>query len=129
MLERRPAIFQHVYGLLAAGIGWVIFRSTSFAQATDIITSLLPFSGKALTDPLTAFIIQQNFVLILIAALLATGISRPAMKHLEVLMENPDSTLTKAQLAFWIAVLMVLTFVSTAYMVSVSYQPFIYFRF
>lgn len=128
-LEKRPAFFQHVYGLLAAGIGWVIFRSTSFAQATDIITSLLPFSGKALTDPLTAFIIQQNFVLILIAVLLAAGISRPVMKHLEVFMENPDSTLTKTQLVVWLAVLMVLIFVSTAYMVSVSYQPFIYFRF
>jgi alginate O-acetyltransferase complex protein AlgI len=128
-LEKRPAFVQHIYGVLAAGIGWIIFRSTSFTQATDIISSLLPLSGKALTDPLTEFIIEQNFVLICIAVLLAAGVSRPFMKHLEVFVQSPNATLTKTQLVTWIAVLLALIFVSTAYMVSVSYQPFIYFRF
>jgi alginate O-acetyltransferase complex protein AlgI len=128
-LEKRPAFIQHLYGVLAAGIGWIIFRSTSFAQAKDIISSLFPFGGKALTDPLTSFIIEQNFVLICIAVLLAAGISRPFMNHLEVFVKTPDATLTRTQLVSWVVVLVALIFVSTAYMVSVSYQPFIYFRF
>lgn len=128
-LEKCPVFFQHVYGVLAAGIGWIIFRSTSFGQAQDIIVSLFPFSGKVLIDPLTAFIVEQNFVLICIAVLLSAGVSRPFMKHLEAMVSTSGADLSRAQMLSWIAVLAALIFVSTAYMVSVSYQPFIYFRF
>lgn len=128
-LSRLPNVLQHFYGLLTAGIGWVIFRSSSFGQATDIVTSLAPLRGRPLLDQESLFLIQQYGVVIFLGVALASGISKPVMNRLEIATSSDTKIISKLELSAWTIVMLALLIVSTAYMVSVAYQPFIYFRF
>lgn len=128
-LSRLPNALQHFYGILTAGIGWVIFRSSSFGQATEIVTSLIPRQGMPIVDQASLFLIQQNGVAIALGVALAAGISRPIMRRLESVVSSETRILPKLELILWIIVISILLIASTAYMVSVAYQPFIYFRF
>lgn len=128
-LLKLPSIFQHGYGLLLAGFGWVLFRSASFGQATDILSGLVPTGSRPLTDPWSSFAIQQTWVLLIVGITLATGAARPIMRRAEIQLLEPQGSLPWKNSLLWTAFVVVLLVISTAFMVAVSYKPFIYFRF
>jgi alginate O-acetyltransferase complex protein AlgI len=128
-LAKLPAVAQHAYGLLLAGFGWVLFRSESFGQATDILTALWPIGSRPLSDPWSSFAFHQNWVLLIVASALAAGIARPVMYRIENELLELRVDWSWRQSIFWAVIVVVLLVVSTAFMVAVSYKPFIYFRF
>lgn len=128
-LEQRPAIFQHAYGLLIAGIGWIIFRSTSLEQASDMISALWPFGSRPFTDTWSSYAIQQNLVLLVVAIAISAGIGRPLMAKMHSLLFDREGTISTLMTIFWSVVVVVLFVLATAFMVAVAYKPFIYFRF
>jgi alginate O-acetyltransferase complex protein AlgI len=185
----RP--LQHLYGLLVAVIGWVIFRSTSLHQVGDYYRSMVGLGNRVgAWDPTASYALHQTWVIIVIGVLLAAGVARPFMDRVEHTMagtwegqgvaapldtatvavtpepttleplpvhpsgggvsvaEAPpvtsvatsttsttSTTLTTRRpihpgLALSVTVVVaVLLFVATAFVVAVTYSPFIYFRF
>ena len=128
-LEQRSAVIQHSYGLLIAGIGWVIFRSTSLEQASDILSALWPFGSRPLTDVWSTHAINQNFVLLIIAIAISAGVGRPLMTKMHSLLFDHEGTISPLMTIMWSIVVIVLFVLATAFMVAVAYKPFIYFRF
>jgi len=128
-LAKLPAFIQHGYGLIVAGVGWVLFRSTSLAQAQNIYSKLIPSGHAPLTDPWTSFSVHQNWVLIVVGCALAAGIARPIMQGLENTLTNGAATWTWPRALISALVLVALLVIATSFLVSVSYKPFIYFRF
>ena len=128
-LLRLPVAVQHVYGLLLAGFGWVLFRSSSFGQATDILSGLIPTGSRPLTDTWSAFAFEQNWMLIVVAIALAAGIAKPVMRRVEHQLLEQKVDWSFAQSVFWSTLVVALIIIATAFMVAVKYVPFIYFRF
>jgi alginate O-acetyltransferase complex protein AlgI len=188
-LARTPRVVQHVYGLLVAVIGWVIFRSTSLHQVGEYYRAMVGLDvPSGWWDASAAFSLDQTWVIVLIGVLLAAGIARPFMDRVEHAMAGvwegagvaaPLDTATEASpsvqtsvpepppsgpvsavragtavaertpdlitqaapasptrrpvsLGMTLVVCVVvgvLLLVATAFVVSVTYSPFIYFRF
>ena len=155
----RPA--QHVYGVLVAVLGWVIFRSVSLTQVGQYYRSMIGLGGVPLWDDKASFAVAQTLVVTLISVLLAFGLTRKFMDAIERFLINTDPTLavpiahhasdssltagslmekvehsvemskgrrvaTSTVIAIMVALLLIL---GTAFVVSVTYSPFIYFRF
>jgi alginate O-acetyltransferase complex protein AlgI len=128
-LQNCPRFLQHVYGLLIAGIGWILFRSETLSQAQSIISSLIPRPGTPLTDNWSAYVWQQNRAHLAIAFLISSGlISRFLLPGNVVDAEN-ETRVNLGKNVLRILFILALMIVSLSYMLATTYQPFIYFRF
>jgi len=143
-LERAPRALQHLYGLLVAVLGWVLFRSVDIAQAAAYFKAMFGFAAVPGWDPLADLTLAQGWVLLVIAAVLSAGVAdrfvqrlrRQTMPVAEADLgsefhaetEPPEQITVPSAIAMLVIAVACLA-VATVFMVSVSYSPFIYFRF
>jgi alginate O-acetyltransferase complex protein AlgI len=143
-LERLPRPFQHLYGILVAVLGWVLFRSVDLEQAGAYYSTMFGAAGAPGWDSTADLAWQQAWVLIAVCAILAAGVADPLMSrlrrrsmppadpaqggHVDTSVE-PAEPMTVASSLVMVVIVVVALAIATAYMVSVSYSPFIYFRF
>jgi alginate O-acetyltransferase complex protein AlgI len=83
-LARLPRPLQHLYGLLVAVLGWVLFRSVSVEQAVSYYRSMLGLAGDLPGwDPTVDLALGRTWVISVLAILLAAGAARPFMERAE----------------------------------------------
>jgi alginate O-acetyltransferase complex protein AlgI len=86
-VERTPAVVQHLYGLLVAVLGWVLFRSADLHQAGSYYLAMFGLSDAPSWDPTASFAIDRSWVMFVVGALLAAGIARPFMDRVQQRLE------------------------------------------
>ena len=144
LLDRIPRPFQHLYGILVAVLGWVLFRSTDLAQAGAFYRTMFGAAGVPWWDAASDLVWQRGWVLLAVCALLAAGIADPVMSrlrrksmppadpaqggHVDTAVP-PAERMTVGSSLLMVAIITVCLALASAYMVSVAYSPFIYFRF
>ena len=117
-LEKLPFI-GHVYTIIVAVCGWVLFDLPSLSAAGSYYASMFGFAQGGFINASDIFYLK-NFGLILIITIIA---ALPLGKNLY--HKLPDKTKSIVT-----PILIVLSLViSTAYLVDASYNPFLYFRF
>ena len=118
-LEKTPAFVQHIYSLIFIVFGWVIFYFTDLGDMGAFITSMFSFGGTVISHDAAS--LALNYLPMLLVAAFA---STPVMTNLY--KKIADTAAAPAlKTVFCIAVLGI----STALLVSQSYNPFLYFRF
>ncbi|WP_188454964.1 MBOAT family O-acyltransferase [Virgibacillus oceani] len=129
VLKQLPKFIQHIYTLLIVIIGWVFFRSETFSYAFSYIQVMFAFNGKGLWDSQAVFYTSQHGIILLIGII---G-SMPVLKAIAQWI-NAKSIESKAvyivgkQFSMNVYVLGVF-FLSLVYLISSTFNPFIYFRF
>ena len=118
-LDKAPAFVQHIYALFFIIFGWVLFYFSDLSQMGDFITSMFGFGGTVISADAGALALSY-LPMLLVAAFAST----PVMTNLYRRIEN-----TKAAPALKTAFCIVVLGISTALLVSQSYNPFLYFRF
>ena len=126
-LEKCPAFVGHLYSLVLIVLGWVIFALTDFSQMKEYM--LMMFGGaSAFIDSdfkylawsriwvLTACAIGSTPLVKLVCERIAGGLSS---------VRNGDVWLGALETAVLLGILSL----SIAFLVSGSYNPFLYFRF
>ncbi len=121
-LEKLPNFFKHIYAILLILIGWLIF---SFED----MNMLISFS-KRLIGINTAFIasdffffIKNYFIIILLGIIFSTPISK-------ILKEKINSAKYKGIYCTMAFIGSIILFIVTiSFLVSDTYNPFLYFRF
>lgn len=119
VLERLPSVIQHLYTLFFVVVGWVIFACDDLGLLVSYLKAMFGIgvpAGNALA--LYEWDVQALFLVILLIA--ATTIPVRIAKQLT--REEQRSPL----LMVYTGVLLAL---SLAFLVSGSYNPFLYFRF
>ncbi|MEG1894871.1 MAG: MBOAT family O-acyltransferase [Oscillospiraceae bacterium] len=111
-LKNKP-ILGRVYALVAIAVGWSIFYITDLSVLGGFITSLFNFSA----DGRFSYYFGNYIISILIGVLFSTTFP---MKFYEKFKDNN---------LVIIPVLTVIAFLSVAYLVDSTYNPFIYYRF
>ncbi|MFZ4462749.1 MAG: MBOAT family O-acyltransferase [Bacteroidales bacterium] len=126
MFKKSPAIFQHVYMLLAFNLTLVIFRVENLTDAFHYLGVLFGIGGKVTEMSVMTGYLQNNVILI---ALISIIFSMPTYPYLKKKME--PLILKNVNLAnlIYLAVLLLLFILSTMSLASGTYNPFIYFRF
>lgn len=108
-LDKAPSAIKHIYTMVLVIIGWVIFRSTNLSEAGSILTSMIGLNGLGsikLLNVVGLFKIE-NIIIFIIGILLS--FKKINLKNDYVLL-----------LIFIIAII---------FLITGSYNPFIYFRF
>ena len=118
-LAKAPAAVQHIYALFFIIFGWVLFYFSDLNEMGAFITSMFGFGGTVISADAGALALSY-LPMLLVAAFAST----PVMTNLYRKIEK-----TKAAPALKTAFCIVVLGVSTALLVSQSYNPFLYFRF
>lgn len=118
ILQRLPAFFQHLYLLFIVLMSWVLFVSEDMQFGIHYVKTMFGFAP--LWDTEFIYQLYTNAVLLIIATIAATPLWRIIDNKLTTpLIRNPIE---------WLIIIGIL-FLSTAYLVDESFNPFLYFRF
>ncbi len=117
-LNKAPVI-GHIYTLIVAICGWVLFDLPSLSAAGSYYASMFGFAQGGFASAADLFYLK-NYAVIFIAAIIA---SLPLGKKLY------NSLPLKVQSVISPILIVCVLIISTAYLVDASYNPFLYFRF
>lgn len=118
----KHRIFGHVYLLSAVVFGFVLFDASTLSGAWDCIRGMLGLGGLPIASAEGLYLLKSNALLLILAALGATPLSKRIAKALEARCPKAAALLHPAALC-------ALLLICTAYLVDGSYNPFLYFRF
>ncbi len=118
VLPRIPKPVRHVLTLIVVMLGWVFFSAPTLGEAFRYIGSMVG-AGNGFADKEAVFLLGSNLLVLLPAAFCAT----PAYKRL--LARVDQKTLDRAKVAAYPLLLLV----CVIFMISETYNPFLYFRF
>ena len=122
-LERLPGWAGHLYALLLIVLGWVIFAESSGLSFLSYIKAMAGASGFA--DQRSLYFLMTGGISLCIMALGATRLPKEAAGRGLELLEGKPVLYVAAKNGFFFLVLLL----STAFLVSDTYNPFLYFRF
>jgi alginate O-acetyltransferase complex protein AlgI len=123
-LENLPKAAGHIYSLIMIVIGWVIFAIDDLGQVADYIGMMLGSSGSAFDDAFFYFI-QTRWILFAGCVIGSTPLPAALGRWITGKLNAYPAIAGLAETGFLLAVMIV----SVAFLVSGSYNPFLYFRF
>jgi alginate O-acetyltransferase complex protein AlgI len=128
-LERIPAFFSRVYFVFVILVGWTFFYFTDTTRLFVFLGALFGSGGRSFISPDAIILIENNCVFIVICILACM----PVLKYMSDITER--KTEERSKLAAGIqnigqpfAYTMVFI-VSLLFLVSQTYNPFLYFQF
>lgn len=112
---------NHIYTALVVVVGWVFFRADTLADAKVILHQM--FTWENGIYPASLFV-NRKVIFLAVLGVLLSGIVQSICPKLREHLYEKEVTKTVD-----IVIMAVLLFVCTMYLVSSTYNPFIYFRF
>ncbi|MEK5333344.1 MBOAT family O-acyltransferase [Lysinibacillus sp. FSL W8-0992] len=115
LLSRLPRWTRHLYAIFLILIGWVLFAFDQPSLIGAYLAAMFGFNGQSLWNNDTGYYFYTNLVLLLV--LIIASIPMKLWKK--------TSELSLVQIAWY----GLLYFLSVAYLVDATFNPFLYFRF
>ena len=122
VLDRLPDVVRHIYSILLVVIGWVLFFSSSFGQAADYIRVMFGAGAHGFADRESMYLLTSNLILWLILIFGSTPLVHFRYEHM-LRSKKWNTTIINS------VVYAALFIVCIAYLVTETYNPFLYFRF
>ncbi|OLS02332.1 peptidoglycan O-acetyltransferase [Tissierella creatinophila DSM 6911] len=120
ILEKLPTILRRVYTLFLVVISWVIFSFEDMSLMVEYLKRLFGIGGN-LFDDTTIYLFYTNIFLIIILSIASTDIFKNLYNNIKL---KWDKVYILEDIA-----LTTLLIMSIAYLVDMTYNPFLYFRF
>ena len=128
-LERISSMFSRVYFVFVLLVGWSFFYFTDTARLFVFLGALFGSGGRSFINPDVIILLQNNCVFIVLCILAST----PILKYMSGITER--KTEARSKLAAGIQDIgqpfayTVVFIVSLVFLVSQTYNPFLYFQF
>lgn len=120
VLDRLPAVIRHIYSLVLVLIGWVFFFSPTLGGAVDYIQLMFGVGANGLVDSEGLYLLTTNLLLLI---LLVIGSTPKVHRTYERIMAGRGKVLANC------VVYAAMFLLCIAYLVTETYNPFLYFRF
>ncbi len=124
LLERLPAIIQHIYAFILALIGWVFFFSDDIGQAQNYLGIMFGMGANGLADRQAIFLLTTHWLLFLLCI---AGSSSVGWSLLRAVTETYKKGRTQRVASCIVYIGLFLICVS--FLVTETFNPFLYFRF
>ncbi len=121
ILGKLPKVICNLYTMIIVIIGWVFFDSNNLSSAVDYIKVMFGF-GNVNYDNLGKYLFSTNILLILISIIISTNILKKLIEQIKKNYKANDLILT-------VSIKTMIFIISITYLVSETYNPFLYFRF
>ncbi|MBZ9634351.1 MBOAT family O-acyltransferase [Clostridium sp. FP1] len=122
LLEKLPRCISNLYTMIIVIVGWVFFDMNKLSDALSYIKVMFGLSGNAFSDNTAIYYFYTNFIIFAVAVLCAT----PVMYNFDKKIKSRFNARGAIVMAFNRIFIL---FLSTAYLVNQSFNPFLYFRF
>ena len=122
VLDRLPDVVRHIYSIVLVVIGWVLFFSSSFGQAADYIRVMFGAGAHGFADRESMYLLTSNLILWLILIFGSTPLVHFRYEHM-LRSKKWNTTIINS------VVYAALFIVCIAYLVTETYNPFLYFKF
>ena len=122
-LENMPGIVQHIYAGVIVLAGWVFFFSPSLGYSLRYLLAMVG-GGAGLADAQGAFILYTHWLLYLLAVVGASAFGISLVRRFIRLFRS-----TAARMAVSSVIYMGIFLISVAFLVTDTFNPFLYFRF
>ena len=122
VLDRLPDVVRHIYSIVLVVIGWVLFFSSSFGQAADYIRVMFGAGAHGFADRESMYLLTSNLILWLILIFGSTPLVHFRYEHM-LRTKKWNTTIINS------VVYAALFIICIAYLVTETYNPFLYFRF
>lgn len=124
LLEKAPKVVSHLYSLILIVAGWVIFAIDDLSQVIAYLGQMVGSSGMLIDETFLYF--GTTRIWLLIACIIgSTPLPAKVCRLIEEKLSGADVLLGVMETA----VLLGIMILSMAFLVSGSYNPFLYFRF
>ena len=119
VLEKLPEVLRHIYSLVLVMVGWVLFFSPSFAGALEYLKLMFGAGGHGFMDGEALYLLISNLGLWVIAIVSSTPLVYGVYERY-VGRRKPV-----ADVVIYVGMFLL----CVAYLVTETYNPFLYFRF
>ncbi len=119
ILKKIPSLVRHIGTMLLVMIGWVLFSKESFGEAFIYIKAMLGLNSNALIDGTASDLISRAWLSVVIMSLSAFG-------FFEKMPRPKNFRINTVGLTAGYILLLILCI---SYLISETYNPFLYFRF
>ena len=119
VLDNLPEVLRHIYSLVLVMVGWVLFFSPSFAGALEYLKLMFGAGGHGFMDGEALYLLISNLGLWVIAIVSSTPLVYGVYERY-VGRRKPVADVVIYAGMFLLCV---------AYLVTETYNPFLYFRF
>ena len=120
VLEKLPKIFRHIYSILLILVSWVIFAFEDLSKVFEYIKAM--FANNLIYNN-EALYYLKNYLFIIVVGILC---SLPIWKKLKEKIDKKENRWLDILTSFGYLAIFLL---STASLVTDSFNPFLYFRF
>lgn len=121
-IDKLPKTLKHLYTIILVIIGWLIFAFEDMTLLISYSKTMLGLNGKFI-DSTFIYYFSNYFIILVISTIFSLPIYEKIEKFLKI-RKN-----TKIKFAFTLIIYIVLLIITTSYLVSDTYNPFLYFRF
>ena len=121
LLKKLPSVFRHIYAIICVLIGWVLFSFENMSDGLSYLKVMLGQNTFCTGDAI--YQLLSYLPLIVICLIGATPLSADLWKKISHRLKACLQGVTEI---VWICSVF---FLCTAYLISGSYNPFLYFRF
>ena len=119
VLERIPMPLRHIGTIIVVMLGWVFFSCESIGQVSDFLGALVGLGNGAFIDSQAKYLLSENTFAIFVMGLSAVGV-------FDMISTREE---TRAYKIFKCSMYFIVFILSIVYLVSETYNPFLYFRF
>jgi alginate O-acetyltransferase complex protein AlgI len=128
-----PQSLRHLYTVLVVMMGWVIFRAATFTAAGSYFMALLGLGHAPFAQPLPLYL-SNEIILAIVVGIAFSGplwnwIKTRCVKLGQVLPAAGQTVVLGIGGILEILLVVGLLLISSAWLASNTYNPFIYFRF
>lgn len=122
-IEKLPNFFKHLYTLFLVFIGWMIFAFDDVNRLSSFTKIMFGFEDVKFIDTTFLYYIKNYFIIILLASIFSTPIYLKAKELFSKFKFKKLLFITT------VAIYLYLFIISISYLISDTYNPFLYFRF
>ena len=119
ILEKIPRVFRHIYTMVVVIIGWVFFRADNLTLAVVYLKNMFSFNFSDFGNIQIVQQLTSIFGICFVIAMLFSVSKFNVMKKIK--FWNNVTFIRVRYLFLWL--------ISVLYLVGLSYNPFIYFKF
>ena len=123
-IEKLPSAVQHIYAVILVLFGWVFFFSPTLGYAGQYLKVMFGIGAKGIFDKQGFFMIFTNWLLIVIAILASAPRGYKLLKKITGCWQSEE-----VRAIVTCAVYIAMFLLCIAFLVTETYNPFLYFRF
>ena len=122
-LERLPGLVRHIYTIILVLVGWVFFFSPSLGYSLRYLAAMVG-GGAGIVDSKGAFLLLTHWLLYLLAVLGSSALGMRLLNAVPRMIRGEKAKAVSAAVIY-----MGIFVVSVAFLVTDTFNPFLYFRF